>query len=241
MKLLIDKLKLELLLERRRENINKNDSGADVFFAGFSFFLSTACAEFKDIWIISGISIKTISIILGIGFSIRGIYMVINDNLNKYTHLDLGREITDLNEIQHRFSLVAIKDTFNEHPNRFLLYYDERWDCKFFFSYKTVDNDEENIKNRLSHELKINSSQISTEFKTEKIQKKFSVSHNEDRVYDHRVYYAEISEYKDNITKDEFEIDGKKFFWMTIQQMERDKRIAEINSDVIGLIKGVIG
>lgn len=113
--------------------------------------------------------------------------MVVKNNKNKYTHLDLGREITDLNEIQHRFSLVAIKDTFNEHPNRFLLYY------------------------------------------------------NEDRVNDHRLYYAEISEYKDNITKDEFEIDGKKFFWMTIQQMERDKRIAEVNSDVVGLIKGVIG
>lgn len=113
--------------------------------------------------------------------------MVVKNNKNKYTHLDLGREITDLNEIQHRFSLVAIKDTFNEHPNRFLLYY------------------------------------------------------NEDRVYDHRVYYAEIFEYKDNITKDEFEIDGKKFFWMTIQQMERDKRISEVNSDVVGLIKGVIG
>ena len=64
---------------------------------------------------------------------------------------------------------------------------------------------------------------------------------NEDRVYDHRVYYAEIFEYKDNITKDEFGIDGKKFFWMTIQQMERDKRISEVNSDVVGLIKGVIG
>lgn len=241
MKLLIDQLKLELLLERRRDYIHQNGGGLDVLFAGISFVLSTVCADFRDVLVFSGNSMKTVSMILGVAFSIRGIYMVVKSSRNKYTHLDLGREITEMNEIQHRFSLVAIKDTFKEHSNRFLLYYDERWDCKFFFSYKTVDNDEENIKNRLSHELKIDTSLISTEFKTEKIQKKFSVSHDENRVYDHRVYYAEIAEFKDNITQDEFEIEGKKFFWLTIQEMERDERIRQVNSDVVGLIKGIVG
>ena len=35
--------------------------------------------------------------------------------------------------IQNNHSLVAIKNTFNNTSNKFLVYYDERWDCKLFF------------------------------------------------------------------------------------------------------------
>ena len=166
--------------------------------------------------------------------------MIAKSVKDKYSHTELYNDIEKLNSIQHRFSIVAVKDTFNQYPNRFLLYYDERWDCKFFFSYKTVDNDTDNIITKLSNELKIDRSNIKIDFKTEQIQQKYSVSHNEDRVYDHRVYSAEISKFRRGLTADEFEIDGKKYYWMTIQDMERDLRIKEVNSDVVGLIKASV-
>lgn len=241
MTLLIDKTQLELLLEKKRDYIGQRHAGIDTLFAGASFGLSIICADFRTIAFVSGEFIGAISVLLAIWFCCRGIYMIVKDVNDKYGHKELCKDIEALNVIQHAYSIVAVKDTFNKYPNRFLLYYDERWNCKFFFNYKTVDNDEDNIKSRLSRELKIKENNISMQFKTEKIQKKYSVSHKEDRVYDHRVYYATISKYTDHVMSDEFEIDGKKFFWMSIQDMERDERIQEVNSDVVGLIKDTIG
>lgn len=237
MKMLIDSTELKLLLERKRDSIGKSVQGVDVLFAGVTFGLSILYADFQNLGFISGDSVRTVCIILSIAFSIRGIIMILKSVKDKYGHTELYDDIEKLNGIQHRFSIVAVKDTFNQYPNRFLLYYDERWDCKFFFSYKTVDNDTDNIITKLSNELKVDRSNIKIDFKTEQIQQKYSVSHNEDRVYDHRVYSAEISKFRRGLTADEFEIDGKKYYWMTIQDMERDERIKEVNLDVVSLIK----
>ena len=40
------------------------------------------------------------------------------------------------------------------------------------------------------------------------------------------------------IEQDSFEIDGKKFYWMSIAEMEQDKRIMEVNSDIVSIICG---
>ena len=72
MKMLIDKIKLKLLLEEKRDYINH---------------------------------------------SIDGIDIVISENLD---------------EVIHKFSIVAVKDNYNEYANRFLLYYDTAWRCWFF-------------------------------------------------------------------------------------------------------------
>ena len=61
---------------------------------------------------------------------------------DKYNHEILMNDIRELNLIQHNHSLIAIRDTF-EKENRFLVYYDERWDCKLFLNYKTVDQNNE--------------------------------------------------------------------------------------------------
>ena len=53
-------------------------------------------------------------------------------------------EMVANNEMEHPFSIVAIKDTFREFPNKYLLYYDNRWNCWFFFNFKTVENAEQN-------------------------------------------------------------------------------------------------
>lgn len=240
MKMLIDSTELKLLLEQKRDSIGRSVQGIDVLFAGVTFGLSILCADFQSIGFVSGDSIRTACVILAIVFSGRGIMMIINSARDRYGHTELYNDIEKLNNIQHRFSIVAVKDTFNQYPNRFLLYYDERWKCKFFFSYKTVDNDADNIITKLSNELKVDRDNIKVEFKTEQIQEKYSVSHKENRVYDHRVYSVEISKFRNDITADEFEIDGKKYYWMTLQDMEKDQRIKEVNLDVVSLIKASV-
>lgn len=240
MKLLIDEKSLKYLLETKRDCIGfKLSNGIEDTFAGIGFLASLAVAEYKDLGFLSGEIIKVVLAIIGIAYSFRGIIMIVKNVKEPYNQNDMYNDIKKLDEVTHPFSVVAIKDTFNEYPNRYLLYYDERWDCKFFPSYKTVDNNEDNIKSKLSSELKVDESKIKLEFKTFEIQKKFSVSHNEDRVYDHRAYVAQVTYFSDLMKKDEFEIEGKKYCWMTIHDMEKDERIMQINADVVGLIKGL--
>lgn len=240
MKLLVDKTELKYLLETKRECIGyKLSDGLEDTFAGIGYLASVVIAEYNNVGVLSGEAIKTTLIIIGIAFSYRGVTMISKSIKEPYNQEKLYKDIEKLDEVTHPYSLVAIKDTFNKYPNRFLVYYDERWDCKFFPSYKTIDNNEDNIKARLSGELKVDSEKISVKFNTFEIHKKYSVSHNEERVYEHRVYSAQLEEFTDMMRQDEFEIDGKTFFWMTINDMEKDERIMEVNSDVVGLIKNI--
>ena len=52
--------------------------------------------------------------------------------------------IEKLNTIQHNHSLVAIKDTFSVDSKRYLTYYDEKWECKLFLNFKTIEENNEN-------------------------------------------------------------------------------------------------
>lgn len=59
--------------------------------------------------------------------------------------------IEKLNTIQHNHSLVAIQDTFSVDSKRYLTYYDEKWECKLFLNFKTIEeNNENNLIENLS-------------------------------------------------------------------------------------------
>ena len=45
--------------------------------------------------------------------------------------------------IQHDHSLVIISNSQLRDEKTFLVYYDERWDCKLFLNYKTQDRNNE--------------------------------------------------------------------------------------------------
>lgn len=239
MNLYIDETELHLLLVQKRDFIKNKIEGLDTLFAGLSFTIPILCAKYENFFAIPGEVIQTICVMLGLFFVGRGLYLIHNSKKNSYSHETLFKEICDLNT--HPFSIVAVKDTFNKHPNRFLLYYEERWKCKFFFSYKTnIDNNEDSIKSRLSNELKIDSSTISLDFKTEKTYDKYSVSDQCMKTYVHKIYLAKISEFPELLKQKEFEIDGIHYYWMTIREMENDSRIKDINMDVVDLIKKTI-
>lgn len=67
------------------------------------------------------------------------------------------KDITGLDMIQHNHSLVVIRSLFTENKQKFLVYYDEKWDCKLFLNYKTMDRDNENsILDRVAADLALN-------------------------------------------------------------------------------------
>lgn len=240
MNLLINRKKLELLLEKNKEKIgHDNIQGIETLFSGITFGISTIFASYTSIGIFSDFLIKQICVILSVGFSLWGIYMITKSLKTKYGPTELLNDIENLNEITHPFSIVAIKDTFNKFPNNFLLYYDTRWDCKFFIYYRTQatsnEVNEENICTRLSNELKIKKDRISVEYRSVKIQRKFSVSDQKYKCYEHQVYYVKIP-FNSTIKNRDFIIDGKHYYWMSIAEMEQDPNIIEKNLDVVNLI-----
>lgn len=243
MNLLINSCKLELLLEKNREKIGHNSiQGIDTLFSGFTFFISTMFSSYMNIGPISERLIKISCMILSIAFLIRGIYMICKSVETKYGHDKLLNDIKNLNEITHPFSIIVIKDTFSKYPNKFLLYYDNRWACKLFLNYRTNSgtnsDNEENIRIHLSNELKLPLEKIKIKYCLTRIQKKFSVSDKICKCYEHRVYYVEIP-FRPFIKKTEFEIDGKYYYWMTMSEMEQDKEIQSKNLDVVDLVREI--
>lgn len=45
---------------------------------------------------------------------------------------------------------------------------------------------------------------------------------------------------KNKVQKQIFEIDGKNYFWITINDMEKESRIMEVNADVDGFVKRTV-
>lgn len=155
----------------------------------------------------------------------------------------LKREGGRISMSTHPFSIVAIKDTFRESPNRFLLYYDTRWQCDFFLNYRTQNNESKNvefIKRRLSEQLKVGIEKIRLEYRTEDICTKYSVSDKCEKIYDHRIYQATLAEFPENMKADRFTIDGISYRWTTTQDMEKDPNIRAKNADVVKLIEEYI-
>lgn len=238
MKFLIDKLKLKLLLETRRNYIKNPIEGIDILIAAITYIISLLCSDFKDILGIKSDVIQTIAWIFAVALFIYGIYRLINSLQHKYDHNQLFHEIENLNEVLHSFSIIAIKDTFNNFSNRYLLYYDKAWKCWFFFSFKTSESENESfIKQRLSNILKIEKSSISLKYISDRIQPKYSERDNIHKVYNHSLYEGTLSNFPELIKQDSFTIDNIDYKWFTIEELESDETVMNKNSDVVNFVK----
>lgn len=152
------------------------------------------------------------------------------------------KEIEDLDMIQHNHSLVIIKESFNDNMKRFLLYYDEKWDCKLFLNYKTQERgDEAAIIANVVKELKLNQKEVKCRYITSKLQEKYSVSHRENRIYNHRLYELQVNRFSEQEMEKDFVVNGKHYYWMSIEEMEKDDNIRNKNLEVVDFVKEYMG
>ncbi len=159
---------------------------------------------------------------------------------DKYSADLLQKDIENLNEIEHPFSIVAIKDSFIPHPQRYLLYYDNRWGMNLFPNYRTQETEEANTANiskRLSNELGIPIEMLAVELKGFELHEKYSVSDKKKKVYAHTLYQAEVKEFPKALQADSFTIGDRQYSWWSIDKMETDTNIKEHNLDVVELVK----
>lgn len=234
--LLLDENDIKLVLEQNRDNIGRKPLfGFDSLVASIGFLLTIIFTDFQQY-----IVLQYLLSILAIIYFMWGIYNIFLYHKSKSFNKDiLFQQLEDINLMEtHPHSIILIKDDFNENPNRFLVYYDTRWKCKLFVNYHTSGNsDAENIANITQH--------IQTELKTspqncvylfDKLHSKYSISAKRDKYYHHKFYRLTMSE-SDITREDNFTIDGKEYFWMSIAQMEKDKNIMEKNRDIVSFVK----
>ena len=207
---------------------------------GAIFLISMLSASYDDWFIFSGKHIKYFFIVVAIAYTLWGILMVVDTQKKQFNHEKLFEEMKNANEIEHPFSIVAIKDTFEQYPNKYLLYYDTRWNCWFFFNFQTKNDERQNetsIKKGLSAKLKIDAEKFELEFKDEAIHHKYSESDKRNKYYHHSLYNCVIKEFSDELKQESFTIDGVKYAWMTIDEMEKNTSIKKKNSEVVEFVK----
>ena len=202
MKILIDDGKLNLLLEAKKSFIGKRVAW-DSILSAVSFLISVVFASYNDIWIIPAKLFKIIFLIAGLFFTIKVFIDIYKSKKNNYSYEDLLQDINKLNEITHNYSIIAI----NKYPNKYLVYYDNRWECKLFLNYKDNINNADFIKDHLSRELKIEKSNMKIDYVSQLISEKISGS------------------------------DGRTYFWNSIIDLENDSSAMEKNSDIIKFVK----
>ena len=118
-------------------------------------------------------------------------------------------------------AIIKIKN-----KDKYLQYYDERWDSYLFPNMKLKEEfrDIDIIK---YVENNLNKKVIDCTFIKNIIHSKYSVSHKEVREYNHYFYLVNIDNYDFDNTY--------KFF--SIDELKNNKRIMEVNSDIVSYIE----
>ena len=236
MKLVIDDVKLNLLLEQKKKFIGKKVVW-DSILSAVSFLISVILADYNVLFGTSGIAFKVFFLFVGCSFTAKAVYDTIKSIRNSYSYEDLLKDINALNEVTHNHSIVAVRDTFNEFANRFLVYDDAQWGCLLFINYRDNVNNGEHIKEHFSREMKIAPSMISVLSGTQLISEKVSGRDGKNKVYRHNLFLLTVSEFPEYMKNDTFECNGKTFHWMSIDKLENDKSAMEKNADIIRFVK----
>ena len=182
--------------------------------------------------------VKVITSLIGVllvGINGKGLWSALR---SRYTPEKLQKDIQSLDLVPHKYSLIAVKDTFDTYPNRFLLYYDKGWGCHFLLNYKTrAKGNELAIKKSLSHDLKIDTSEIKLKKLAVNTYQKFSTEVGVKKNYEHTLYLATIEHFPPDMRQNTFQIDDKTFTWMTIDAMKQNEEIREKNMDVVEMLR----
>ena len=190
--------KLRELLESRKKYIGGTDFPIDGLFADIAFLLSILVTDYKPVL---SIPAKEVKLFFWLAFVVYTSILVVKSYSairDKYTIDNLIDDISNSSERPHRFSLIVIRNTFDERTNKYLLLYDARWKSYLFPYTKSGDDEAESrrrIKSFIQSHLGIPTTAISvTKAFTAEHDKK-SVSDNVMKHYIHDFYDVDISKY----------------------------------------------
>ncbi len=247
-KIILEESELKLILETYRDNITDKRNWLDNIGTAGSLFLTIASSDFKDLWIIKAEYIQYTVWLITVYFLIKGCKTFIKNRKSKFDKDVLFKKISEKSEIERvPFSIIVMKDDFQEYPNKFLVYEDGRWGCKLFLNYfmQSADGEAEkdNQLEAVSNYLKINKSKMVIDFLFMKNSTKYSPTTHKDKTYDFYYYHVRIKNnaFSNKMKQSSFEIDGRKFRWMSMDELMGDRATMERNSDVLRVVKNDTG
>ena len=130
-----------------------------------------------------------------------------------------------------KHAIIIIKNNNNE----YLQCYESSWKSYLFLNCKVKDeNDLEPLKTCIKEKLGVEPQNITYLFT--KIHSKYSVKHEKMREYEHYFYLVDIDTITLEVQK-EFVINNTKFKWLSMEELENDPEIMQINGDIIGFTK----
>lgn len=236
MVLRIDEAELQAKLFEHKELIGLGpvSNGIVNIVAGI-FYIPTALTSFSDFWL------RTLFTLVGLFFLIFGIVTTIYAATRRYDAKQLYEDITAMDRTERRSSIIALKNTGEEFPNRFLVYLDKGWNCVFFPNHKTIEPASENarqLRQYLSSEFGVPEKDIDLEYVRNDESKKASTEHDgEIRYYIYSLYKATLKHIPASWQADQFQVGAKECRWMSLDDMLADPRINQINHDVIALVR----
>ncbi len=137
----------------------------------------------------------------------------------------------DMNISRH--SIIIIQNKKNE----YLQYFDKEWQSYLFLNCKLPNGKDSNaIINRIEDLLRIRKDNIEVKYCDSRKHKKFSQSAKKEKEYIHYFYKVELLEELEN---NEFKINDVNYKWFSYKELLQDKRIQEVNSDIVQFVKEI--
>lgn len=235
----IDENELKLLLEKRKDNLGRwKYDGIGEIVSSISLFITLVLSDYEHITFIEPLHFKIIVEIISAIIGIYGIYTVIK-SMEKYSVEQLYNEIADIDpDIYHSFDIVVIRN-WNDN-GKYLVFKNIRWRCWLFPNYHCLNKEfleNEELK-YVTHCIKRDLNVLETDFKYigSEISEKYSVGDRITKKYTFHYYETmDIVHKFDNVKR--FYCNGKKYRWMTLQQMYNNKNIVKKNKDVLDYIR----
>ena len=130
----------------------------------------------------------------------------------------------------HEFSLIAVRNS----EGKYLQKYDDRWKSWLFPYVGTTENNKENVDDFVSQLL---GKEVETNYIATAKHCKYSVSDCVYKIFNHKLYGLSLEVVSPNMEEGIFVLNGNRYKWMSIEEMENDDRILDVNEDIVAFIK----
>ena len=138
---------------------------------------------------------------------------------------------------EHIHAIIIIRNTSGE----YLQYFDNRWDSFLFPNCKlTKENHKDLINQYLIQNFNfLLKEKYNIDYVMDKIHTKFSESAKIYKEYHHYFYNIKLANIPDIMQNPTFNANDKTFKWFSLDKLQQDKRIQQVNSDIVSFIKDI--
>lgn len=133
--------------------------------------------------------------------------------------------------MERRHAIIIIKNK----DGQYLQIFQDTWSSYLFLNCKIEDENDIYSINRCIKET-LDAEPISIEYKFDKIHTKFSEKDKINKEYHHYFFIIDIDLAS---SLGEFEKNGNHFRWFSYEELLNDKRIQQVNGDIVGFIKDI--